>query len=325
MSSTSWIERPSRREPPVERGDRPHAVAAPQRSMVEVGSALGESLAGGGPRASGATMTRAPVRCARQQSSMSSPWNEMLGSNPPSARNRSARTSTHADGSTNTSRTASCCSWSYSPGLDDRVDLTEAVETESDVLEQSRFVPLGQLGADDAGVGAEQLGDERADGVGRRGDVVVAQQEEAVVALDEPEHLVDRRSETDVRGERAHERRRDDRCGSARSSSATRRRPERRAGTTCGGWDSPGRRATRGSRRTSRPARARPSRTRPTARVGGPSPRWIEASGAVARPAVTHPVTPLRLRWRHRPGNVCYRSHHPVPPSGPSGACFCKR
>ena len=36
-------------------------------------------------------------------------------------------------------------------------------------------------------------------GIGLRGDVVVAEQEEAVVSLDEPEDLVDRRTETDVR------------------------------------------------------------------------------------------------------------------------------
>ena len=67
-------------------------------------------------RACGATTTRAPLRWIRQHSSMSSPWKVIAGSNPPSVRNRSARTSRQAEGSVNTSRTASCCSWSYSPG-----------------------------------------------------------------------------------------------------------------------------------------------------------------------------------------------------------------
>ena len=67
-------------------------------------------------RACGATTTRAPLRWARQHRSTSSPWNEMALSKPPRARNRSARTSMQADGRTNTSRTASCCSWSNSPG-----------------------------------------------------------------------------------------------------------------------------------------------------------------------------------------------------------------
>ena len=40
----------------------------------------------------------------------------MPGSKPPSSRNRSARTSMQPPGTRNTSRTASCCSWSSSPG-----------------------------------------------------------------------------------------------------------------------------------------------------------------------------------------------------------------
>ena len=39
----------------------------------------------------------------------------MAGSNPPSTANRSARTRVHPPGAQNTSRTASCCSWSSSP------------------------------------------------------------------------------------------------------------------------------------------------------------------------------------------------------------------
>ena len=68
----------------------------------------------------------------------------------------------HADGSANTSRTASCCSWSTSLGLDERVDLTEPVDTEPDVLQDPGIVPRDQLGADEAGVRAVQLLDEHA-------------------------------------------------------------------------------------------------------------------------------------------------------------------
>ena len=96
-------------------------------------------------------------------------------------------------------------------GLDDGVDLTEAVETEADVLQQAWLVPVGQLGADDPGVGAEQFGDHRSDRVGSRSNVVVTHEEEAVVALDQAEHFVDGRSESVVGGEWPYERRRDDR------------------------------------------------------------------------------------------------------------------
>ena len=70
-------------------------------------------------------------------------------------------------------------------GLGDRVDLPEAVEAEPDVLQHSGVVPGDELGPDDAGVGAVQLLDQHADGVMVEGDVVVAEAEEAAVALDE--------------------------------------------------------------------------------------------------------------------------------------------
>ena len=79
--------------------------------------------------------------------------------------------------------------------LDDRVGLAEPVETESHVLQPSRLVPVDQLRTDHAGVRAVQLGHEGADGVRFGRDVVVTQQEEAVVALDQPEDLVGGRPE----------------------------------------------------------------------------------------------------------------------------------
>ena len=81
-------------------------------------------------------------------------------------------------------------------GLDDRVDLTEPVEAESDVLQPARLLPLDELGTDHAGVRAVQLGDHRPHRVRRRRDVVVAEQEEPVVALDESQDLVGRRART---------------------------------------------------------------------------------------------------------------------------------
>ena len=89
--------------------------------------------------------------------------------------------------------------------LGDRVDLAEAVEAEPDVLEDARVVPRHELGADDAGVGAVQLLDERPHGVRLEGDVVVAEAEEAAVALDEAEHLVGRGAEPGVGAEVADE------------------------------------------------------------------------------------------------------------------------
>ena len=90
-------------------------------------------------------------------------------------------------------------------GFDDRVDLAEPVEAEPDVLQPARLFPLDELGTDHPGVRAVQLGDHRPDGVRRRSDVVVAQQEEAVVALDQPEHLVGGRAESRVPGDGADE------------------------------------------------------------------------------------------------------------------------
>ena len=128
--------------------------------------------------------------CARQHRSTSSPWKLIAASNPPRARNRSARTSKHADGTAKTSVTASCCSWSTSPTSTRPAGLTEPVDVESDVLQDPRVVPGDDLRPDDAGVGAVQLLDHQTDGVGTEGDIVVTEAEEAVVAVDELRHDV---------------------------------------------------------------------------------------------------------------------------------------
>ena len=80
--------------------------------------------------------------------------------------------------------------------FDDRVDLAEAVEAEPDVLQHARVVPV------DTSLGPTMPAFERYSSSTRMrtasrvgGDVVVAEQEEAVVALDEAQHLVGARPE----------------------------------------------------------------------------------------------------------------------------------
>ena len=130
----------------------------------------------------------------------------MALSKPPRARNRSARTSMQADGRTNTSRDRVVLLLVELARFGDRVDLAEAVEAQPDVLEDPAIVPRHELRSDEAGVRAVQLLDQGADGVRIEGDVVVADAEEPVVALDEREHLVGGDAEAGVGAERAHER-----------------------------------------------------------------------------------------------------------------------
>ena len=75
-------------------------------------------------------------------------------------------------------------------GLDDRVDLAEAVDRQADVLQHDGLVPVDELRPDDAGVRAVELLDEQTDRVRLECHVVVEEAEEAVIALDEPHHLV---------------------------------------------------------------------------------------------------------------------------------------
>ena len=84
-------------------------------------------------------------------------------------------------------------------GLDHRIDLTESVHAEADRLQHARVVPVDELGSDGTGVRAVELLDEQTECIGFGGDVVVTDQEQPVVALDQAQHLVRRRSEADVR------------------------------------------------------------------------------------------------------------------------------
>ena len=83
-------------------------------------------------------------------------------------------------------------------GLHERVDLTEAVDGETDVLQHPRPVPIDELRADDAGVRAVELLDQQPDRVGIEGHVVVEEAEEPVVTLDEAQHLVGHGTEPGV-------------------------------------------------------------------------------------------------------------------------------
>ena len=90
-------------------------------------------------------------------------------------------------------------------GLDERIDLAEAVDAEAHVLQHRRLVPGDQLGADDAGVRSVELLHQQADGALVECDVVVQEAEEPVVALDEAQHLVRRGAEAGVPTDGANE------------------------------------------------------------------------------------------------------------------------
>ena len=89
--------------------------------------------------------------------------------------------------------------------FDDRIDLAEPVHSQTDRLQHARIVPLDELRPDSAGVRPVQLLDHQTQRVGLRGDVVVAEQEEPVVTLDEPQHFVGCRAESHVDPDRSDE------------------------------------------------------------------------------------------------------------------------
>ena len=89
--------------------------------------------------------------------------------------------------------------------LDGLIDHAEPVESEPDALQHRRIVPIDELRPDGAGIRAVQLFDQQAHRVRIRRDVVVAEQEEAVLALDEAGHLVGSTRESGVGSQRAHE------------------------------------------------------------------------------------------------------------------------
>jgi hypothetical protein len=85
--------------------------------------------------------------------------------------------------------------------------VTGAVDGHADRLEPAGVVPVGELGADEAGVGPGRLLDQRGDRARGEGDVVVAQQQVAG-ALDGLHHLVGGGAEAGVGVDAAHEGRR---------------------------------------------------------------------------------------------------------------------
>ena len=90
--------------------------------------------------------------------------------------------------------------------LGDRVDLPEAVESQTDVLEHGGVIPRHELRADDTGVGSVELLDEHPRAVGLERHVVMAEEKEPGVAFDQPQNLVRRCPEAGVGAEIAHER-----------------------------------------------------------------------------------------------------------------------
>ena len=86
-------------------------------------------------------------------------------------------------------------------GLDRLIDLAEAVESEANAPEHARVVPFDELRTDDTGVGAVQLLDEQTHRVAVRGDVIVAEEEEAVLPFDEAQYFVGGGTESGVHAE----------------------------------------------------------------------------------------------------------------------------
>ena len=93
-------------------------------------------------------------------------------------------------------------------GFDHRIDLTESIHAEPHRLQDTGLVPVDELGSDGTSVRSVELFDEQTECIGFGGDVVVTDQEHPVVALDQVQHFVRRRSEADVVVEGTHERRR---------------------------------------------------------------------------------------------------------------------
>ena len=116
MSTASSSERTGSRAPPVSVATTAHAVAGAEQVVVQVGTADVELLAvadaglRGRPRRGHRSGEPASTGRRRRRGT------SIVASKPPRVRNRSALARMHADGRTKTSRTASCCSWSYSPG-----------------------------------------------------------------------------------------------------------------------------------------------------------------------------------------------------------------
>ena len=71
--------------------------------------------------------------------------------------------------------------------------------------EHPGIVPIDELGADRAGIRSIELLDHQPQGVGVHGDVVVADEEQAVFAFDQTEHLVGDRAESRIAGGRSDE------------------------------------------------------------------------------------------------------------------------
>ena len=74
--------------------------------------------------------------------------------------------------------------------LDQRIDFAEAIDAEPDVLEYVGLVPNNELGSNDASVRPIQLLDEQSSRSDIERNVVVHQEEEAIVTLDQVQYFV---------------------------------------------------------------------------------------------------------------------------------------
>ena len=205
VSSTISIERTGSRLPPVSVTTVRMRWRARSRSWCRSGRRTSSSSRWRA-RACGTTTMRAPSRWIRQHRSMSSPWNVIDGSNPPSARNRSARTSRQADGRANTSRTASCCSWSYSPGSVIGSTSPKRSRPSPTCWSTPGSSQVTSLGPTAPALERYSSSTSRRIGVVVERHVVVAEAEEPALTLDEPQHLVGGGSVAGIGAELADER-----------------------------------------------------------------------------------------------------------------------
>ena len=219
----------------------------------------------------------------------------IAGSKPPSARNRSARASRHADGRTKTSRTASCCSWSYSPGSVIGSTSPKRSRPSPTCWSTPGSSQETSFGPTKPALERYSSSTSRRMASGSRATSSWQKQKNPPSPSTRREHLVGGRAEAGVGAEVADEgvgkARRDLASMRHRLAGGGRRPADRPAGTACSGWGSPGRRASRASPRTSSPG----AWTTTTATTGG-------ASGA----SVSTVMRGYRRHLLGSPSHICH-------------------
>ena len=193
VTSSSWMAVNGRRRAPVSVATVRMRCRACSSAGRQIGATLVEHLAVAGPRRrhdhdSRATEVRPPAQIdvvAVEVDRRVEPG--------PRPRNRSARISMQADGRANTSRTASCCSWSTSPCSTNGSISPKRSTPRPTCCRTPGSSQAHQLRADDARVRPVDLFDQQPDRGRVQRHVVVQEAEEPVVALDQAQHLVRRR------------------------------------------------------------------------------------------------------------------------------------